>query len=143
MFYYHFSACSLLAKLGRHPNLGCDVLFVFTPSSYLLISSAISSITVAYISTESTPPCLMRSLIFISLVLPYFIFIVAVRLVFMSFVICQFSVSIPLLFSTYSSASSHALSYAFVTSRYTIYRGCFLFFCVAMLSFSIVLSVMW
>ena len=41
----------------------------------------------------------------------------------MSFVICQFSVSIPLLFSTYSSASSHALSNAFVTSRYTIYRG--------------------
>ena len=84
-----------------HPNLGCDVLFVFTPSSYLLISSAISSITVAYISTESTPPCLMLSLIFISLVLPYFVFIVAVRLVFMSFVICQFYVSIPLLFSTY------------------------------------------
>ena len=56
----------------------------------------------------------------------------------MSFVICQFSVSIPLLFSTYSSASSHALSYAFVTSMYTIYRGFFLFFCVAMLSFSIV-----
>ena len=55
---------------------------------------------------------------------------IAVRLVFMSFVICQFSVSIPLLFSTYSSASNHALSYAFVTSRYTI--------CVAMLSFSIV-----
>ena len=54
---------------SRHPNLGCDVLFVFTPSSYLLISSAISSITVAYISTESTPPCLMLSLIFISLVL--------------------------------------------------------------------------
>ena len=105
---------------SRHPSLGCDVLFVFTPSSYLLISSAISSITVAYISTESTPPCLMLSLIFISLVLPYFVFIVAVRLVFMSFVICQFYVSIPLLFSTYSIASSHALSYAFVTSRYTI-----------------------
>ena len=123
---------------SRHPNLGCDVLFAFTPSSYLLICSAISSITVAYISTESTPPCLMLSLIFISLVLPYFVFIVAVRFVFMSFVIYQFSVSIPLLLSTYSSASSHALSYAFVTSRYTIYRGFFLFCCVAMLSFSIV-----
>ena len=82
---------------SRHPNLGCDVLFVFTP-----------------------------------------FFIVAVRLVFMSFVICQFSVSIRLLLSTYGSASSHALSYAFVTSRYTIYRGFFLFFCVAKLSFSIV-----
>ena len=79
----------------------------------------------------------MLSLIFISLVLPYYVFIVHVRLVFMSFVICQFSVSIPLLFSTYSSASSYALSYAFVTSRYTLYRGFFLFFCVAMLSFSI------
>ena len=96
------------------------MLFVFTPSSYLLISSAISSIiTVAYISTESTPPCLMLSLIFISLVLPYFVFIVAVRLVFMSFVICQFSVSIPLLFSTYSSASSHAL--------FVVECGCLLF----------------
>ena len=80
----------------------------------------------------------MLFLIFISLVLPYFVLIVAVRLVFMSFVICQFSVSIPLLFSTYSSASSHALSYAFVRSRYTIYRGFFFLFCGAMLSFSIV-----
>ena len=50
-----------------YPNLGC-VVFVFTPRSYLLIYSAISSITVAYISTESTPPCLMLSLILISLV---------------------------------------------------------------------------
>ena len=125
---------TISSMYSRHPNLGCDVLFVFTPSSYLLISSDISSITVAYISTESTPPCLMLSLIFISLVLPYCVFIVAVRLVFMSYVICQFSVYIPLLFSTYSSAYSHALSYAFVTSRYTIYRGFFLFFCVAMLS---------
>ena len=38
----------------------------------------------------------MLSLIFISLVFPYVVVIVAVRLVFMSFVICQFSVSIPL-----------------------------------------------
>ena len=44
---------------------------------FFFISLAISSITVAYCSTDRTPPCLMLSCILISLVIPSFVLIFA------------------------------------------------------------------
>ena len=115
--------------------------FVFMPRLFIFIYSAISSIAVAYIRTESIPPCPLLSLIF--LMLPCFVFTSALRLVFRSFITCHSTVFIdfiPLLFSTYkcSSESRHALSYALITSRNTMYMyAWFLLFSFDMVSFSI------
>ena len=82
----------------------------------------------------------MLSLIFMVLVFPYCVLIVAVRLSLICFSIFQsFPVS-PLLYSAYKCriAFSHALSYALVTSRNAMYRSSFLFLflwvCIIVLS---------
>ena len=69
----------------------------------------------------------MLSLIWIFLVGPDFVWIVAVRFSLSFLIIAQIWEFIPLLFITYMMASIHALSYAFVTSRNVAYTG---YFCV-------------
>ena len=87
----------------RHPSIvGCSVVFpvllcclfccvpcfVGRPISFFS-SLAISSIRVAYSITDRTPPCLMLSLIFISLVSPCLVWILALRFEFSFFYHCQ------------------------------------------------------
>ena len=91
------------------------------------ISLAISSIRLAYSITDSTPPCLMLSLICMVLVFPYCVLIVAVRFSLICFSIFQSFPFSPLLYSAYRIAFSHALSNAFVTSRNAMYMSSFLF----------------
>ena len=55
---------------------------VSMPRFLFCSSLAISSISVAYSMTDSTPPCLMLSLIFIGSVRPYLVWILAVRFEF-------------------------------------------------------------
>ena len=81
----------------------------------------ISSMSVAYSMTDSTHPCLILSLILISLVSPCLVWIFAVRLLLSFFTIWRFFPVTPFLWRAYSMASSHALSYAFWTSRNTRY----------------------
>ena len=50
-----------------------SVLGILIPRSVPFISLFISSISSAYWSTDSTPPCLMLSLMVIFLVGPYFV----------------------------------------------------------------------
>ena len=83
----------------------------------LFISLLISSISVVYWVTASTPPCLMLLLIFMGVVMPYLVLIVAVRFWLRRSVRFHVAPLHPCLFITYMMASSHALSYAFVTSR--------------------------
>ena len=101
--------------------------FVFRPSPFSFSSFDISSIRAAYSITDSTPPCLILSLILIFLVRLYLVCNFAVRLEFSFLAILRFLPSIPFLWRVYSIASSQALSYAFCTSRNTIY-AVFLFF---------------
>ena len=56
--------------------------FVSMPRFLFCSSLAISSISVAYSMTDSTPPCLMLSLIVIGSVRPYLVWIIAVRFEF-------------------------------------------------------------
>ena len=121
----------------RHPPTVWLPIWV-VPIFSFCISLAISSIRLAYSITDSTPPCLMLSLIFMVLVFPYCVLIVAVRFSLICFSIFQsFPVS-PLLYSAYRIAFSHALSYALVTSRNAMYRSSFLFLflwvCIIVLS---------
>ena len=109
----------------RHP-VDCYRLSNFGPSLCFCISLFISSIINAYCITDSTPPCLMLSLMFILPVSPYLVLSLAVRFVFRSFIIFHGSSGVPYLCITYIIASSHALSYAFVTSKNAMYAGlCF------------------
>ena len=96
-------------------------VLVISPSPLLRISLDISSIRIAYSMTDNTPPCLMLSLILISLVGPYLVWMLAVSWEFSFFTMDRFFPSTPFLFITYSIASSHALSYAFWTSRKITY----------------------
>ena len=73
------------------------------------ISLAISSIRLAYSITDSTPPCLMLSLIFMVLVFPYCVLIVAVRFSLICFSMFQSFPFSPLLYSAYRIAFSHML----------------------------------
>ena len=100
----------------RHPGVGMFHMFWF-PTSISCNSFAISSIRFAYSITDTTPPCLMLSFILIILVGPNLGFMVAVKLLFISLAIFQFFPFSPLLCMQYMISSSHALSYAFVTSR--------------------------
>ena len=86
--------------------------------------------------TDSTPPCRMLSVMFISLVCPYLVFNRARRLLFNSLAIFHIGNSVPSLCMMYRMASSQALSYAFVTSRNAMYAGFLLFLMVWMVSFS-------
>ena len=87
----------------RHPPTVWLPIWV-VPIFSFCISLAISSIRLAYSITDSTPPCLMLSLIFMVLVFPYCVLIVAVRfsLIFVS-IFQSFSFS-PLLYSAYRIA---------------------------------------
>ena len=110
---------------SRHPCIWLSPIFVI-PVFSSLISLAISSMRFAYSISDSTPPCLMLSLIFIGLVFPNLVLIFAVRFLLMFFTrFHSFSFS-PLLLRAYSMAFSHALSYAFVTSRNAMCRSWFL-----------------
>ena len=94
---------------------------------FLVLSSFdISSMSVAYSTTESTPPCRILSFIGISFVRPYLVWILAVRLLLSFFMIFRFFPPIPFLLRTYRIGSSHALSYSFCTSRNITYAVCFL-----------------
>ena len=106
----------------------CYGLLVFDLMSWSLFLSSfdISSMSVAYPTTESTPPCLMLSLIGISLVRPYLVWILVVRLLLSFLMMFRFLPSTPFFLRTYKIASSQALSYAFCTSRNTTYAVCFL-----------------
>ena len=95
--------------------------YVSNPSFFCFSSLAISSIKVAYFITDSTPPCLMLSLIFIFLVSPYLVWTLAVRLELRFLIILRFFPYIPFWFRAYNIASSQALSNAFCTSRKIIY----------------------
>ena len=102
----------------RHVELVSMLFLLFLVLSLaLFISLLISSISVAYWVTASTPPCLMLLLIFIGLVMPCLVLIVAVRFWLRWSVRFHVAPSHPCLFITYMMASSQALSYAFVTSR--------------------------
>ena len=58
--------------------------------------------------TDSTPPCLMLSVMFISLVCPYLVFNRARRLLFNSLAIFHIGKSVPSLCMMYRMASSQA-----------------------------------
>ena len=83
---------------------------VTIPRSCSFNSFDISSMSVAYSMTDSTPPCLMLSLILISLVCPCLVWIFAVRLLLSFFIIWRFFPVTPFLWRAYSMASRHALS---------------------------------
>ena len=101
---------------------------VVIPWSLILSSFDISSMSVAYSTTESTPPCLMLSLIGISLVGPNLVWILAVRLLLSFLTMFRFLPSTPFFLRTCRIVSSQALSYAFCTSRNTTYAVWFLLF---------------
>ena len=65
----------------------------------------------------------MLSFILIVLVIPYCVFILAVRFSLRCLAILQCFPFSPFLWSTYSIAFSHALSYALVTSRNILWIG--------------------
>ena len=119
-------------------------VFTFSPVSVTITRSCsfnsfnISSMSVAYSMTYSSPPCLILSLILISLVSPCLVWIFAVRLLFSFFTIWRFFPVTPFLWRAYSMASSHALSYAFWTFRNTRYA----MFPLFLISFMICLSTM-
>ena len=92
---YHF-----LCKWGIRP----------ARTEQFLVSLLISSISVAYWVTASTPPCLMLLLIFMGLVVPCLVLMVAVRFWLRRSVRSHVAPSHPCLFITYMMASSHALS---------------------------------
>ena len=73
------------------------VIFVWvTYPIFLCFSSlAISSMRVAYSITERTPPCLMLSLMFIFLVSPYLVWILAVRFELRFLIVLRFLPSMP------------------------------------------------
>ena len=71
---------------------------VFSPMLFFLSSLAISSISVAYSITDRTPPCLMLSLILISLVSPCLVWILALRFVFIFLIIIRFFPDTPFWF---------------------------------------------
>ena len=111
---------------GRHrPSIGECLPFspvsITIPRSCSFSSVDISSMSVAYSMTDSTPSCLILSLILISLVSPSLVWIYAIRLLFSFFTIWRFFPLTLFLWRAYSMASSHALSYAFWTSRNTRY----------------------
>ena len=74
---------------SRHPFI---LLFhtCWFPTFLDFSSFAISSMRLAYSITDNTPPCLMLSFIFIVLVSPCLVRILAFRLLFSSFTILQF-----------------------------------------------------
>ena len=110
-----------------HPGIMLFHSFWFPMVNSCTCSSFdMSSIRFAYSMTDRTPPCLMLSLILIVLVGPYCVFMVAVRLLFISRAILQFLPVRPLLRIVYIIAFSQALSYAFATSMNAIYRSFFL-----------------
>ena len=98
----------------RHVELVSILVWVVHLAFF--ISLLISSISVAYWVTASTP-CLMLLLIFMGFVMPCLVLMVAVRFWLRRSVRFHVAPSHPCLFITYMMASSHALSYAFVTSR--------------------------
>ena len=99
---------------------------VVTPWFLFLSSFDISSMSVAYSTTDSTPPCLMLSLNGISLLRPNLVWILAVRLLLSFFMMLRFLPSTPFFIRTYRIASSQALLYAFCTSKNTTYVVSFL-----------------
>ena len=114
------------SSIHRRQPIGSFVQLSFGPIFSFMISLLISSMRRAYWITDRTPPCLMLSFIWISLVFPCLVFSVAFRLLFSSFTSFQVGRSVPSFCMTYSIASSHALSYALVTSRNAMYAS-FLF----------------
>ena len=78
----------------RHP-VHCCRLSNFDPSLCFCISLFISSIMNAYCITDSTPPCLMLSLMLILRVSPYLVLSLAVEFVLRSFIICHRSSGVP------------------------------------------------
>ena len=94
---------------SRHVELVS--IFVWVVHLALFISLLISSISVAYWVTASTP-CLMLSLIFMGLVVPCLVLMMAVRFWLRRSVRSHVAPSHPCLFitGTYMMASSHALS---------------------------------
>ena len=111
---------------SRQPYI--SVLPIFgVPMFSVLIYLAISSVIFVCSITDSTPPCLMLSRFFF-LVFPYLVRIFAIGVLFIFFSIFRSLPDMPLLFSAYIMAFSHALSYAFVTSRNAICRYSFLLF---------------
>ena len=120
---------------NRHPifssRLGMNV-----PSLFSVISLFISSMSRAYWATDSTQPWRMLSLILISLVMPYFVMIVAVISLFIFLMTSHSGDVSPSLCITYIMASSQALSYALVTSRNAMYTGLFLRLISPTVSFS-------
>ena len=84
--------------------------FVCKPILFFFSSLAIRA---AYSITNRTPPCLMLSLIFISLVCPCLVWILALRFEFSFLINGRFLPLTPFLCSACSIPSSHALSKAF------------------------------
>ena len=110
-------------------------LSMYVPRFSLVISLLISSIRSAYCRTDSTPPCLMLSFIYISLVLPCLVLSCADMFSFVLLTRPHSWLFRPSLCITYIIASSQALLYASVTSKNTM----FTVFCLCislMVSFS-------
>ena len=131
---------SATSSIHRSPIEFLSIV-VFSFVLFLSISLLISSISVEYWVTAKTPPCLMLLFfILIGLVFPKAVLIVAVRFWFSLSVSFQAAPLHPCLSMTYIMPLSHALSYAFVTSRKVTYVSFFIsLFC---LMASLILS-MW
>ena len=105
-----------------HRNESRMMFACVTYPRFLCLSSlAISSISVAYSITDSTPPCLILSLICIFLISPCLVCILAVRLELRFLIIFRFIPFTPFSCRAKIIASSRALSYAFCTSRNIMY----------------------
>ena len=88
---------------STHSRQAILVLFssISIPIGSFWMSLLISSISTPYSSTDSTPPCLMLSFIFIFLVSPYFVAIFAVGFSLSFFIILQCLSFMPCLCITY------------------------------------------
>ena len=73
---------SAMSSIHRRHPVDCCRLLNFCPSLCFWIYLCISSIINAYCITDSTPPCLMLSLMLILYVSPYLVLSLAVKFVF-------------------------------------------------------------
>ena len=90
-----FSVISATSSIHRRHPIYSSVLCSFGPTFLLIIYVFISSIIRAYWMTDSTPPCRMLSVMFISLVCPYLVFNRACRLLLNFLAIFHIGNSVP------------------------------------------------
>ena len=111
MVFWSFMLFVMIATSSTHSrHFDSGSIFICCVSFLSCISLFISSISVAYCVTASTPLCRMLLLIFMSLVLPCVVLIEAVRFWFSLSVMFHSDPVHPLSYIIFMIPSSHALS---------------------------------